>query len=95
MPHSIDDLAELVEYHLVASAPNDEVAQRNLEQLVHRLELLVPRLLRTETTRLGWRLVEKPVDECPGCLANRASGLGEEEVARRHVQVRGAVSGAA
>ena len=95
MAYTIDDLVELAEYHLVASAQDDEVAQRNLEQLVHRLELLAPWPLRTETTHPGWQVVAKTVDECPACLANRASGLGEEEVARRHVQVRGAVSGAA
>ena len=89
MPCTIDDLVELAEYHLIASAPNDEVAQRNLERLVHRLELLAPRPLSSETTCPSRRLVEKPVDECPACSANRLNGLSEEEIARRHVQVRG------
>ncbi len=95
MAYTIDDLVELAEYHLVASAQDDEVAQRNLERLVQQLELLTPRPLSSKTTYPGRQVIEKPVDECPGCLANRASGLGEEEIARRHVQVRGTERGAA
>jgi hypothetical protein len=37
--------AELVEYHLVASAPDDDAAHANLVQLVQQLELLAPRPL--------------------------------------------------
>ena len=95
MSHTIDDIVELAEYHLVASAPDDEVAQHNLERLVHRLELLASRPLRTETTCPGRQRVEAPANECAACSANRANGLSEEEIARRHVQVRGTERGAA
>jgi hypothetical protein len=50
MAHTITDIAELVEYHLVASAPDDDVAHANLVQLVHRLELLAPHPLYREAT---------------------------------------------
>ena len=41
MPHSVNDLAELVEYHLVASAPDDDAAHANIVQLVQKLELIL------------------------------------------------------
>ena len=34
MAYTITDIAEMVEYHLVASAPDDDVAHANLVQLV-------------------------------------------------------------
>ena len=45
-PHSVNDIAELVAYHLVASAPDDDAAHVNLVQL----ELLAPRPLCREAT---------------------------------------------
>lgn len=45
MAYTITDLAELVEYHLVACAPDDEVAHANLVQLVQKVELRAPRPL--------------------------------------------------
>ncbi len=50
MAYTITDIAELVEYHLVASAPDDGDAHSNLVQLVHHLELLAPRPLYREAT---------------------------------------------
>ena len=50
MAYTITDLAELVEYHLVASAPDDDAAQSNLVQLVQKLELLAPRPQWREAT---------------------------------------------
>ena len=50
MAYTITDIAELVEYHLVASAPDDDAAHRNLVQLVQRFELLAPRPLWREAT---------------------------------------------
>ena len=48
MVYMITDIAELVEYHLVASAQDDDAAHANLVQLVHQLELLTPRPLYRE-----------------------------------------------
>ena len=48
MTYTITDTAELVEYHLVASAPDDNAAHSNLVQLVQQLELLAPRPLWRE-----------------------------------------------
>ena len=45
MDFTIKDLAELVEYHLIASAPNDDAAHANLVQLVEQLERMAPRPL--------------------------------------------------
>ena len=50
MGYTITDIAELVEYHLIASAPNDDAAHSNLVQLVQQLELLAPRPLWREAT---------------------------------------------
>jgi hypothetical protein len=45
MTYTITDIAELVEYHLVASAPDDNAAH---SKLVQQLELLAPRPLWRE-----------------------------------------------
>jgi len=50
MAYTTTDLAELVEYHLIVSARDDDVAQSNLVQLVQQLELLAPRPLWREAT---------------------------------------------
>ncbi len=50
MAYTITVIAELVEYHLVASAPDDDAAHANLVQLVQKLELLVPRPLWREVS---------------------------------------------
>ena len=50
MTYTITDIAELVEYHLVASAPDDDAAHANLVQLVQKLELLAPRPFWQEVT---------------------------------------------
>ena len=50
MVYTITDIAELVEYHLVASAQDDDAAHANLVQLVEQLELLAPRPLFREVT---------------------------------------------
>ncbi|MGH9169711.1 MAG: hypothetical protein ACRD0Z_02380 [Acidimicrobiales bacterium] len=48
--YTITDLSELVEYHLVVSAPDDAAAHANLVQLVQHLEQMVPRPLWREAT---------------------------------------------
>jgi hypothetical protein len=41
MAYTVDDITELVRYHLVAAAPNDEVADGNLIQLVRGIEQMI------------------------------------------------------
>lgn len=50
MAYTVSDLAELVEYHLVVSAPDHEAAQSNLLDLVHRIETIAPHPLWRETS---------------------------------------------
>jgi hypothetical protein len=50
MAYEITDIGEHVEYHLVASAPDDDAAHSNLFQIVQKLELLAPRPLYREAT---------------------------------------------
>ena len=50
MAYTISDIAGLAEYHLVASAPDDDTAHANLVQLVQQLELMAPRPLWREAT---------------------------------------------
>ena len=50
MTNTVTDIAGLVEYHLVASAPDDDAAHSNLVQLVQQLELLAPQPLWREAT---------------------------------------------
>ena len=50
MAYTITDLAELVEYHLVVSAPDDTAAHANLVQLVGRIEAMTSRPLWREAT---------------------------------------------
>lgn len=54
---TVTDILELIQYHLVASAPDDERAENNLEQLVVEIALIWPRPLRCE---MSWML-------CDGC----------------------------
>lgn len=37
MAYTVEDITELIRYHLVAAAPNDEVADGNLVQLVREV----------------------------------------------------------
>lgn len=50
MAYTISDVAELVEYHLVVSAPDDDVAHANLVRLLGELERMAPRPLWREAT---------------------------------------------
>ena len=50
MAYTVTDTAELVEYHLVVSALDDDVAHANVTQPVQQLELLTPRPLYREVT---------------------------------------------
>ena len=50
MSYSVTDIAELVEYHLVVSAPDDDAVHSNLVQLVQQLELLAQRPLWRKAT---------------------------------------------
>lgn len=45
MAYTSTDLAELVRYHLVLSAPDDETADDNLAQLVSELQSMATRSL--------------------------------------------------
>ncbi len=50
MTYAISHIAELVEYHLVVSASDDDTAHANLVLLVQKLELMAPRPLWREAT---------------------------------------------
>ena len=50
MTYSVNDIAELIEYHLVASSQDDDAAHSNLVQLVERIEEFSPRPLWREAT---------------------------------------------
>ena len=50
MAYTVSEIAELVEYHLVVSASDDDAAQSNLLDLLHRVEDLAPRPLWREAT---------------------------------------------
>jgi len=50
MAYTITDIANLVEYHLVVSASDDDTAHSNLVQLVQQLELMAPRPLWREAS---------------------------------------------
>ena len=52
MAYTATDLAELIEYHLVVSAADDDAAQNNFADLVRRIEDLAPRPLWREVTWL-------------------------------------------
>ena len=51
MGYTVTDCAELVEYHLVVSAPDDDTAHANLVELLGRLERMAPRPLWREATQ--------------------------------------------
>ena len=38
MTYQLTDITELIHYHLVLSAPDDETADNNLRRLVHEIE---------------------------------------------------------
>jgi hypothetical protein len=50
MAYTIKDLKELIEYHLIAAATNDDVANNNLAQLVTEIQHLSTRPLWQEAT---------------------------------------------
>jgi hypothetical protein len=50
MVYTVTDLAELVEYHLVVTAPDDDTAHANLVRLVSELERMATRPLWREAT---------------------------------------------
>ena len=50
MAYTISDIAELVEYRLVVSAPDDDAAHSNLVRLVSRIEDMSPHPLWREAT---------------------------------------------
>ena len=69
MTYTVTDIADLVEYHLVASAPDDDAAHANLVQLVQMLELVAPRPLRPllAATRLPQQPGRFSVSPDPHC----------------------------
>jgi len=50
MAYTISEIAEIVEYHLVVSAPNDTTADANLAQLVGKLQDMATAPLWREAT---------------------------------------------
>lgn len=52
MTHSVDDIAELIRYHLVLSEDNDDQADRNLTALIGRVESMMTR--RPSLTPIEW-----------------------------------------
>jgi hypothetical protein len=59
MASTVSEIAELVQYHLVVSAPDDDAAQSNLLDLVRRIDDLAPRPL--------WREATWVFCDCCGC----------------------------
>ncbi len=45
MAYNLDDITEMIRYHLVVSAPDDERADNNLIQLVGEIERMATRPL--------------------------------------------------
>jgi hypothetical protein len=56
MTYTITDITELVRYHLVLSASDDETADNNLRRLVHEIEQLITSPRRDEP--VGWMACE-------------------------------------
>jgi len=50
--YTVTDIAEMIEYHLVASAPDDDTVDDKLGQLVSEIQRLSTRPLWRETTRV-------------------------------------------
>lgn len=50
MAYSVTDIKELIEYHLVAAATDDDIANDNLVQLVGKIQGLATRPLWREAT---------------------------------------------
>lgn len=76
MTYSIDDILELIRYHLVVAAPDNEIADRMLLQLVRSVE----QLITTQTWRepISWIACE----ECGAWVSSELIGpvgAGESE----------------
>jgi len=41
MAYTVEDITELIRYHLVAAAPNDKIADHNLAQLMRSVEPMI------------------------------------------------------
>ncbi len=73
MAYSVNDIAELIRYHLVAAAPDDEAADRNLSQLTESIEQM-----RNVDETLYWMVCE----ECGAwvsCELIGPEGAGESD----------------
>lgn len=57
MTNTVNDIAELIRYHLVVSADNDAIADRNLTQLVRHVEKMFTASHVDET--LYWMVCEQ------------------------------------
>ena len=76
MTYSIDDITELIRYHLVAGAPDDRIADRNLTGLRRDVEQMVTTSNVDET--LYWMVCE----ECGAWVSSELigpDGAGESE----------------
>src|ERR1039458_7893237 len=73
MAYSINDIMELINYHLVAAAPDDEAAERNLSLLIESIEQL-----RNVDETLHWMVCE----ECGAWVSSELigpNGAGESD----------------
>ena len=56
MAHTVEDITELVRYHLIAAAPNDGVADGNLVTLLRNVKQMIATFDVDET--LHWMVCE-------------------------------------
>ncbi len=68
MTYSVNDITELIRYHLVAGAPDDRVADRNLSQLVREVERMSTMPVTCE--RIYWLACE----ECGAWVSSELIG---------------------
>jgi len=57
MAYTVEDITELIRYHLVAAAPDDEVADRNLVQLTRSVEAMLATPVSHEP--INWMVCEE------------------------------------
>ena len=68
MAYTVNDIAELISYHLVASSDNDDVADHNLVQLMRDIEQMVTTPADQET--VYWMACE----ECGAWVSSELMG---------------------
>jgi hypothetical protein len=74
MAYTVDDLTELIRYHLVLSEKTDDRADANLAQLMRNIEEM---LAAPHPEPVYWRACEA----MPGCPASWSAPMGAGEAA--------------